>query len=859
MESRLQLSAVLWTGNGGDNNWDDPANWSTDALPGPGDDVTIDVSASVVHSDAVADSINSLTSTQPLTLSGGTLSIASASSTTGPLAVDGGTLTGTGDLTVGGLLTLTAGTISGSGTVVADAGIAINPGGVGFTLDGRTLTNAAGQTATWTGTGGALTMSDAAVFNNLGAFAAQVQGSVTQGAGASASFVDEGSFTTATGGGELDFVGLPFDVPGGTVAVQSGTLGLQGGGTETGASFSIGAGATLDFAGSTAFSADSGTTFSGAGNLTKDGPTTLTLSGESPSFTGPTTVNAGTLLVNGSMAGTAVSVLSGATLGGTGTVGAVSTTGGTLQPGNNPGILVVDGDVTLDPSSTFAAALDGPTPGTGYDQLNASGTVNLNGSTLVASLGFTPSAQSFTIIRSAAPIVGTFQGRPPGSTLLLGGRLFTISYDAGNGHDVALTLVSPVVPPQILSGGSATFAAGTAGRFTASAIGAPVPAWTETGALPSGVTFVDNSDGTATLAGTPAPGTGGTYQFTFTAANGQLPNATQAFTLTVDQAPTITSAAAATPFAVGVAGSFTMTTAGFPVSALSETGALPAGLSFVDNGNGTATLAGTPAPGTGGTYHLTLTASNGVGAGASQAFSLTVIPAVSPTASPTITSANVATFQAGQAGSFLLAATGSPTPTISEAGALPPGLTFVDNGNGTATIAGTPAAGVVGVYHLTITAANGVGAGVTEDLALNVVIGTPPEVVSLQRVGVKPRLTRIVLSFNEPMDAALAELTSNYAFRPVVRGRAVTRARREIRVTSAVYDAASRTVTLRTAKPLGLHQVYQITANGLAPSGLANVSGVLLDGQGNGQPGSSFVLTFAGRASLRGVPGPGQS
>lgn len=768
MESRLQLSAVLWTGNGGDNNWDDPANWSTDALPGPGDDVTIDVSASVVHSDAVADSINSLTSTQPLTLSGGTLSIASASSTTGPLAVDGGTLTGTGDLTVGGLLTLTAGTISGSGTVVADAGIAINPGGVGFTLDGRTLTNAAGQTATWTGTGGALTMSDAAVFNNLGAFAAQVQGSVTQGAGASASFVDEGSFTTATGGGELDFVGLPFDVPGGTVAVQSGTLGLQGGGTETGASFSIGAGATLDFAGSTAFSADSGTTFSGAGNLTKDGPTTLTLSGESPSFTGPTTVNAGTLLVNGSMAGTAVSVLSGATLGGTGTVGAVSTTGGTLQPGNNPGILVVDGDVTLDPSSTFAAALDGPTPGTGYDQLNASGTVNLNGSTLVASLGFTPSAQSFTIIRSAAPIVGTFQGRPPGSTLLLGGRLFTISYDAGNGHDVALTLVSPVVPPQILSGGSATFAAGTAGRFTASAIGAPVPAWTETGALPSGVTFVDNSDGTATLAGTPAPGTGGTY-------------------------------------------------------------------------------------------HLTLTASNGVGAGASQAFSLTVIPAVSPTASPTITSANVATFQAGQAGSFLLAATGSPTPTISEAGALPPGLTFVDNGNGTATIAGTPAAGVVGVYHLTITAANGVGAGVTEDLALNVVIGTPPEVVSLQRVGVKPRLTRIVLSFNEPMDAALAELTSNYAFRPVVRGRAVTRARREIRVTSAVYDAASRTVTLRTAKPLGLHQVYQITANGLAPSGLANVSGVLLDGQGNGQPGSSFVLTFAGRASLRGVPGPGQS
>jgi hypothetical protein len=47
--------------------------------------------------------------------------------------------------------------------------------------------------------------------------------------------------------------------------------------------------------------------------------------------------------------------------------------------------------------------------------------------------------------------------------------------------------------------------------------------------------------------------------------------------------------------------------------------------------------------------------------------------------------------------------------------------------------------------------------------------------------------------------------------------------------------------------------------NGMAPSGLTNVSGVLLDGQGDGQPGSRFVMSFAGRASLKGIPGPGQS
>ena len=74
--------------------------------------------------------------------------------------------------------------------------------------------------------------------------------------------------------------------------------------------------------------------------------------------------------------------------------------------------------------------------------------------------------------------------------------------------------------------------------------GFPTPALSETGALPTGVTFVDNGDGTATLAGTPAAGTGGTYPLTITAANGVLPDATQSFTLTVAaaEAPAITSA-----------------------------------------------------------------------------------------------------------------------------------------------------------------------------------------------------------------------------------------------------------------------------------------------------------------------------
>ena len=77
----------------------------------------------------------------------------------------------------------------------------------------------------------------------------------------------------------------------------------------------------------------------------------------------------------------------------------------------------------------------------------------------------------------------------------------------------------------------------------------PTAALSSAGTLPAGVTFVDNGNGTGTLAGTPAAGTGGTYPLTFTATNSEG-SATQSFTLTVTGAPAFTSAASAT-FTVG--------------------------------------------------------------------------------------------------------------------------------------------------------------------------------------------------------------------------------------------------------------------------------------------------------------------
>ena len=81
--------------------------------------------------------------------------------------------------------------------------------------------------------------------------------------------------------------------------------------------------------------------------------------------------------------------------------------------------------------------------------------------------------------------------------------------------------------------------------------------------MPSGVSFTDNGDGTASFNGTPEPGSGGTYALTITATNGSP--ATQNFTLTVNEVPVITSANNTT-FTVGGAGSLTATTSGYPAA-----------------------------------------------------------------------------------------------------------------------------------------------------------------------------------------------------------------------------------------------------------------------------------------------------
>jgi autotransporter-associated beta strand protein len=131
--------------------------------------------------------------------------------------------------------------------------------------------------------------------------------------------------------GNTETIGSLAGVAGSTVSLGSGLLTTGGNNTST------------NFAG----------VISGAGGLIKIGNGTMTLSGAN-SYTGATNVDAGTLLITGSIAGSAVTVESSGTIGGTGTITTGNqpftlAAGGKIAPGTSAGNLTIDaGTSSLD-------------------------------------------------------------------------------------------------------------------------------------------------------------------------------------------------------------------------------------------------------------------------------------------------------------------------------------------------------------------------------------------------------------------------------------------------------------------------------------------------------------------------------
>ncbi len=148
----------------------------------------------------------------------------------------------------------------------------------------------------------------------------------------------------------------------------------------------------------------------------------------------------GTLDVSASTAGLNLRV--GQTLLGTGTVRGEVTAeaGAAISPGGGPGMLNT-GTITFDPGSRFVAELNGAVPGFGYDQLNVTGTVELGGADLEASLGYVPRRNDrFVIVNNDLDdvVTGRFTGLPDDAALEVDRFPFRIDYQGGDGNDVAL-------------------------------------------------------------------------------------------------------------------------------------------------------------------------------------------------------------------------------------------------------------------------------------------------------------------------------------------------------------------------------------------------------------------------------------
>jgi autotransporter-associated beta strand protein len=190
--------------------------------------------------------------------------------------------------------------------------------------------------------------------------------------------------------------------------------------------------------------------------LLKVGSGTLTLTGNS-NLGQFADVIAGSLIVDGQLTTRAIFV-HGGILGGTGTLVAgpsalafnLITNGGTISPGHSAGVLHA-ASPNLSSIGTLLIELNGPAPGTGYDQLDTTGNVALGPQAqLQVTRAFAPSRGTrFTIVNVAAGnrVIDTFADLPEGATINVDGQHFQITYQGGDGNDIVLTALDDPTPP----------------------------------------------------------------------------------------------------------------------------------------------------------------------------------------------------------------------------------------------------------------------------------------------------------------------------------------------------------------------------------------------------------------------------
>jgi autotransporter-associated beta strand protein len=376
--------------------------------PGTGGTLTLAVSTgtSTINTTNIAANISAVVAGSGgiVKAGAGTLFLSGANTYTGVTRVTAATL----EVTTANALGATG---SGNGTVVSSGGSSRLRIGADITVDEAVEINGNGSTGALnfgsSQPGVSVSTATMGGLVTLGANAEIGAGTgnagILQRTGGGDSVNTNGFRLTFTGGGQVS-VNSPIGGTGsmrhngsgtvilaaantysGTTAVTgNGTLRLGNGGTggslATNSAISLAA-ALSTFVVDQSDTVTQGVDFSGAaitasagglgiGNFTQAGSGTTILNAAN-SYTGATSVNAGTLLINGnqSAANGAVTVAAGATLGGLGTTGGAVTVNGFLAPGTSPGVLTVS-TLTLASTATSLFEINGTTRGTGYDGMN---------------------------------------------------------------------------------------------------------------------------------------------------------------------------------------------------------------------------------------------------------------------------------------------------------------------------------------------------------------------------------------------------------------------------------------------------------------------------------------------------------
>ena len=183
--------------------------------------------------------------------------------------------------------------------------------------------------------------------------------------------------------------------------------------------------------------------------LEKIGAGILVLSAAN-TYSGPTTVSGGALVVTGSIANSGVTVDNGAVLTGTGTVGATTVmSGGTFAPGSGtPGSsMTIAGNLAFQSGALYLVQVN-PSSASGAN-VTAGGTATLAGTVQAAFASGSYVARTYTILSAAGGLGGTTFNTLTTNNLPAG---FTasLSYTA---NDVILNLTATLGQQQIGSGG----------------------------------------------------------------------------------------------------------------------------------------------------------------------------------------------------------------------------------------------------------------------------------------------------------------------------------------------------------------------------------------------------------------------